>query len=213
MPDPAAIRRRARLLARQHHKADPVQPAPLSGTARFSGLLPLNPLTRNARGQSEASSPRRRSIMSTSTSANLALLRASSTCFWPSIPSRSSPSRICDNLGKMNEADFSRGFINAFPYTIHTGLTGNGMAFADLPKNCGRHAQTHQTQPPMDPRSGRTDEPHRQRCHDQGVPLPKPRQPQGCVKWSRSDPMTGKRTRYAAKFEARGAGGTPWRAV
>ena len=35
----------------------------------------------------------------------------------------------------MNGADFMRGFIEAFPYTIHTVLTDNGMAFADLPKN------------------------------------------------------------------------------
>ena len=28
--------------------------------------------------------------------------------------------------------------VEAFPYTIYTVLTGNGMAFADLPKNRGR---------------------------------------------------------------------------
>lgn len=39
-----------------------------------------------------------------------------------------------DGLGKMNGADFLRGVINAFPYKIHTVLTDNGMAFADLPK-------------------------------------------------------------------------------
>ena len=40
-----------------------------------------------------------------------------------------------DNIGKINGADFLRDVINAFPYNIHTVLTDNGMAFADLPKN------------------------------------------------------------------------------
>ena len=40
-----------------------------------------------------------------------------------------------DDMGKMNGADFLRGAIQAFPYRIHTVLTDNGMAFADLPKN------------------------------------------------------------------------------
>jgi transposase-like protein len=40
-----------------------------------------------------------------------------------------------DDMGKMNGAEFLRGVINAFPYKIHTVLTDNGMAFADLPKN------------------------------------------------------------------------------
>ena len=40
-----------------------------------------------------------------------------------------------DDAGKMNGADFLRGVISAFPYAIHTVLTDNGMAFADLPKN------------------------------------------------------------------------------
>lgn len=40
-----------------------------------------------------------------------------------------------DDMGKMNGAEFLRGVINTFPYKIHTVLTDNGMAFADLPKN------------------------------------------------------------------------------
>ena len=40
-----------------------------------------------------------------------------------------------DDMGKMNGADFLRSVIKAFPYKIHTVLTDNGMAFADLPKN------------------------------------------------------------------------------
>ena len=39
----------------------------------------------------------------------------------------------------MNGAEFLRGVIQAFPYAIHTVLTDNGMAFADLPKNRGRY--------------------------------------------------------------------------
>src|SRR3712207_2478561 len=35
---------------------------------------------------------------------------------------------------KMNGAAFLRAVVEAFPYAIHTVLTDNGMAFADLPK-------------------------------------------------------------------------------
>ncbi len=44
-----------------------------------------------------------------------------------------------DDAGKMNGAEFLRGVVLAFPYAVHTVLTDNGMAFADLPKNRGRH--------------------------------------------------------------------------
>jgi transposase-like protein len=40
-----------------------------------------------------------------------------------------------DKAGKMNAAAFLRAAIEAFPYKIHTILTDNGIAFADLPKN------------------------------------------------------------------------------
>ena len=40
-----------------------------------------------------------------------------------------------DDMGKMNGAYFLRGVIQAFPYKIHSILTDNGIAFADLPKN------------------------------------------------------------------------------
>ena len=43
-----------------------------------------------------------------------------------------------DSAGKMNGADFLRNVVKAFPYKIHTVLTDNGMAFADLPKNRDR---------------------------------------------------------------------------
>lgn len=41
---------------------------------------------------------------------------------------------------KANGAAFLREVVHVFPYAIHTVLTDNGMAFADLPKNRGRHA-------------------------------------------------------------------------
>ena len=59
-------------------------------------------------------------------------------CLRQSIPklSRSGLHRcLLRHMGKMNGADFLRGVIKAFPYKIHTVLTDNGMAFADLPKN------------------------------------------------------------------------------
>jgi transposase InsO family protein len=42
---------------------------------------------------------------------------------------------------KLNGAAFLRQVVAAFPYRIHTVLTDNGMAFADLPRNRGRHPQ------------------------------------------------------------------------
>ena len=42
-----------------------------------------------------------------------------------------------EKAGKMNAAAFLRHAIEAFPYKIHTVLTDNGIAFADLPKNRG----------------------------------------------------------------------------
>jgi transposase InsO family protein len=41
--------------------------------------------------------------------------------------------------GKMQGAAFLRHVVAAFPYAIHTVLTDNGMAFADLPKNRDRY--------------------------------------------------------------------------
>ncbi|GJD53820.1 IS481 family transposase ISMtsp16 [Methylobacterium crusticola] len=40
-----------------------------------------------------------------------------------------------DSAGKMEGSAFLRNVVAAFPYRIHTVLTDNGMAFADLPKN------------------------------------------------------------------------------
>ena len=40
-----------------------------------------------------------------------------------------------DSAGKMEGSAFLRNVVAAFRYEIHTVLTDNGMAFADLPKN------------------------------------------------------------------------------
>ena len=42
---------------------------------------------------------------------------------------------------KLNGAAFLRQVVAAFPYRLHTVLTDNGMAFADPPKNRGRHPE------------------------------------------------------------------------
>ncbi len=42
---------------------------------------------------------------------------------------------------KLNGVAFLRQVVAAFPYRIHTVLTDNGMAFADLPRNRGRHPE------------------------------------------------------------------------
>ncbi len=42
---------------------------------------------------------------------------------------------------RMNGAAFLREVVAAFPYKPHTVLTDNGMAFADLPRNRGRHPE------------------------------------------------------------------------
>src|SRR3712207_1892691 len=46
-----------------------------------------------------------------------------------------------DANAKLNGAAFLREVVAAFPYRLHTVLTDNGMAFADLPKNRGRHPE------------------------------------------------------------------------
>ena len=42
---------------------------------------------------------------------------------------------------RTNGAAFLREVVAAFPYRLHTVLTDNGMAFADLPKNRGRYPE------------------------------------------------------------------------
>ena len=40
-----------------------------------------------------------------------------------------------DSPGKIEGSAFLRTVVEGFPYQVHTVLTDNGMAFADLPKN------------------------------------------------------------------------------
>jgi transposase InsO family protein len=42
---------------------------------------------------------------------------------------------------KANGAAFLREVVEVFPHRLHTVLTDNGMAFADLPRNRGRHPE------------------------------------------------------------------------
>ena len=88
------------------------------------------------------------------------------------------------DAGKMEGAAFLRHVVATFPYALHTVLTDNGMAFADLPKKPqtipggGGHVRRphlrprlqgardrtppDQAIPPLDQRPGRTDERDRQ---------------------------------------------------
>ena len=50
-----------------------------------------------------------------------------------------------EHAGKIEGAAFLKNVVAAFPYKIHTVLTDNGMAFADLPKN--REGPTRQVRP------------------------------------------------------------------
>src|SRR5271170_6277355 len=77
-----------------------------------------------------------RSAMSTSTAANCDTPTASWSCSWRSTGSRNSPTSSSTTAPeRRREQLFLRNVVAAFPYKIHTVLTDNGMAFADLPKN------------------------------------------------------------------------------
>ena len=96
-----------------------------------------------------------------------------------------------DRTKMLNGAAFLQSVIEAFPYRIHTVLTDNGMAFADLPKNrsgisrqwwpnmfdraclAGHRAQAHHAVSPLDERPSRAHEPDDQGRDDQGLPLPR----------------------------------------
>ena len=104
-----------------------------------------------------------------------------------------------DSAGKKEGAAFLRNVVAAFPYKIHTVLTDNGMAFADLPKNregpgrrflgphifdrvCIEHRIEHRLTKPYHPWTNgqaRANEPNHQRRHGQSLPLRRPRKPQG----------------------------------
>ena len=145
---------RAELQASQEATSTLAQRYRLSRTtvAWNATASPGCPKTRTRR-QSEASSLRRPSALSTSRRQTLRVSAASASCAWREASSTWSwrpaacPRRnrsVCagftyvefrDDAGKMNGAEFPRGAVEAFPYAIHTVLTDNGMAFADLPKN------------------------------------------------------------------------------
>jgi transposase InsO family protein len=99
---------------------------------------------------------------------------------------------------KMNGAAFLHEVVAAFPYAIHTVLTDNGMAFAELPKYrdgptarwmghifdrvCREYGIGHKRTKPYDPwpnGQGRADEPRGERGHAHSLPLPGSRRPQG----------------------------------
>ena len=106
-----------------------------------------------------------------------------------------------DSAGKMEGAAFLRNVVAAFPYKIHTVLTDNGMAFADLPKNrdgpepplprpahlrSRLHRERHrapadQAVSSLDQRPGRADEPHHQGRDGQGLPLRRSGKPKAHV--------------------------------
>ena len=104
----------------------------------------------------------------------------------------------------MGADQFLEHLLEVVPYRIHTILSDNGIQFAEQPRNRNtitsrpmrfdmicegepleRHrsedngepdrAPADQTEPPMDQRSGRADEPHDQGRHRQALPLRKPR--------------------------------------
>jgi transposase InsO family protein len=91
---------------------------------------------------SGAASPRRRSATSTSTSASCAWPRASCSCSLAiDRVSKFAHVAFLEANTKLSGAAFLREVVAAFPYRPHTVLTDNGMAFADLPKNRGRHPE------------------------------------------------------------------------
>ena len=114
----------------------------------------------------------------------------------------------------MNGADFLRGMVAAFPYQIHTVLTDNGMAFADLPKNrngpsrrylgahifdrvCAENGIEHRLTKPYHPwTNGQAERMNRtiKEATVRGIPLPRPRCPQGPRLWRSSQPTTSPST-------------------
>lgn len=88
---------------------------------------------------------------------------------------------------------FLQALIEAVPYTIHIVLTDNGIQFGDMPSRrtgptaryrvahvrphlprAWYRAPPHQTEPSLDQRSGRADEPHPQGSHRSALSLRDP---------------------------------------
>ena len=129
-----------RLLARQHPKAHALQSVPLPRATRHL------PTARVARSKLQAGQVR----------GNRDRIRPHRHQRTPPSPGQAqhvpgNRSRVQvqtyvefrDDAGKMNGAEFLRGVVEAFPYAIHTVLTDNGMAFADLPKNRNGPTRRH----------------------------------------------------------------------
>lgn len=73
-----------------------------------------------------------------------------------------------EDVGKANGGAFLRSVIAAFPYRIHTVLTDNGMAFADLSKN--RHNPSRKwLVSPLNEGSSRAHISDHQGRNDQGI--------------------------------------------
>jgi transposase-like protein len=112
--------------------------------------------------------------------------------------SKFTPVAFFDAATKMNGAAFLREVIVVFPYAIHTVLTDNGMAFADLPQvprwangeldgahlrpglpRARHRAPTDPARSSLDERPSGADEPDGEGRHHQGVPLPRLGEPEG----------------------------------
>ena len=84
---------------------------------------------------SASASPRPRSATSTSTSASCGSAKGRLFTFLAiDRVSKFVHVTFFDANTKLNGAAFLREVVQAFPYAIHTVLTDNGMAFADLPE-------------------------------------------------------------------------------
>ena len=99
--------------------------------------------------------------------------------------------QLVDKADRRTAWEFLEHLLKAVPYRIHTILTDNGIQFAEqppqpqhrlVPPNALRHdlrgkryrAPAHQTEPSVDQRSGREDEPHHQGSDRQTLPLREP---------------------------------------
>ena len=117
--------------ARQHSKIDPVEPASLSGETRYLSLPEKHDhASKRGKFASVAIGYVHIDISKFRLAEGKLNIFLAIDCV-----SKFTYVEFRDDMGKMNGADFLRRVVAAFPYAIHTVLTDNGMAFADLPKN------------------------------------------------------------------------------
>src|SRR3954451_20065906 len=122
------------LLARDHSQALAQCPAPLPAAPRHLPTAPSEGVQAQAlrRDQDRLRAHRRLR----------AALGAGQNLHVPSDRvSKFTHVAFLDANTKAHGATFLRQVVAAFPYRLHTVLTDNGMAFADLPKNRGRHRE------------------------------------------------------------------------